>query len=312
MIYDLNKDFQEYMQSKVGGKRYQNNVRASSAGHLCKRKHFYDLTEPHEPPKVDLIPIFSDGLLHERDVEEKLRAMGYRVDSTQKEFRLENPLLSCHIDGMLSKDGGPEYPFDTKSINGYDFDKINCAEDLIFSKKDHQRNYPVQILTYMYATEKEYGLLIFKNKANGQIKQVVFSFDEHCKYLDATFKIIDQVYIDVKNKTPSERTDDRSLCAKCSWKNICLPDLLANGGIQFIDSEDLAQKLSRREELIESKDEYENLDSEIKEIVKQTGVGEKAVGDFLIQIKEVKTMRKKALTFTEEPSNYLKVSISKI
>jgi hypothetical protein len=42
--------------------------------------------------------------------------MGYEIEGNQREFRLENPLITMHIDGLLKKDSD-WLPFDSKSIN---------------------------------------------------------------------------------------------------------------------------------------------------------------------------------------------------
>jgi CRISPR/Cas system-associated exonuclease Cas4 (RecB family) len=251
-------------------------------------------------------------MLHEKDVEKKLREIGYEVEGLQKEFRLEKPLVTAHIDGMLRRDGGEWAPYDAKSVNPWDFDGLDSAEDFIHSKKVHQRNYPAQILLYMLATGCEHGCLILKNKQTGQIKDVWFDFNEHVGILDEALKRAERAYKAKDNKSPPNRTDDRSLCAKCDFKDICLPDLLANGGVEFINSDDLQQKLEKRETLKTAADEFNDLDEEIKKTLKETGTGEKAIGDFLITIKERVTTRKKPITFTEETTSYLTVNIGKI
>lgn len=311
MLPNIKEEFESFMKSKVGGPRLQNNLRASSLGFACDRHHYYSLTESKPSPDWKLQSIFREGNLHEKDVEGLIREMGFEVQGMQSDFRLENPLITARIDGELRKNS-PWYPFDTKTISPWGFDSINSAEDILFHKQTYVRNYATQILIYMLIKSAEFGCLIFKNKQTGELKDIWFSFEQHVSVLDESIKRAERVYKSVADKNPPERTTDRSLCAKCDFKDICLPDLLANGGIQFLDSDDLAAKLSRRESLIESKDEFEDLDAEIKETVKQTGVGEKAIGDFLINIKEVKTMRKKPITWTDEENSYLKVGITKI
>jgi hypothetical protein len=164
----------------------------------------------------------------------------------------------------------------------------------------------------MLANNAEYGCLILKNKQTGHLKEVWFSFEEHISILDEAIKRASRVYEAKEKSVPPERTDDRSLCSQCAFKDICIPDLLQNGGIQFLNSEDLKEKLERREELKILANEYSEIDDEIKNTIKQTGIGEKSIGDYLVQVKEINTIRKKALTWDEEKTSYLKVIIERI
>lgn len=311
-MYEIGKDFEQLMIKKCGGKKLQNNLRASSLGFACDRFHYLALTEYRDPVQPTLQSIFEEGNLHERDVESKLREMGYEVEGNQREFRLDKPLITMHIDGMIRKDGGAWCAYDAKSIASWSFDGINSAEDFIYSKKPHERNYPAQILLYMLATNAEHGCLILKNKQTGWLKDIWFDFDTHIGILDDVIKRAERIYAARDTKTPPERTQDRSLCDRCDFNSICMPDLLANGGISFLDSEDLATKLERRNELKELFDEYNDLDEEVKDTIKKTGVGEKAVGNFLAKVSEVHTTRKKPITWDEEKTSYLKVNITKL
>ena len=89
MIYNIKEDFETWMKSRVGGKTLQNNLRASSIGLACDRYHYYSLTEYRQPHSWTLQAIFDEGKIHEKDVEEKLRSMGYEVEGMQRQFRIE-------------------------------------------------------------------------------------------------------------------------------------------------------------------------------------------------------------------------------
>jgi len=312
MLPEIKKDFEKYMKGRVGGGRLQNALRASSIGFACDRYHYYSLTETKKSHNWELQSIFDEGNLHEKAIEKTLREMGYDINDKQKEFRLEDPLITMHIDGTLTNNFKNWYPFDSKSINPWDFQKLDSAEDFLYSKKPHQRNYATQILLYMDANNAEYGCLVLKDKQTGLLKDIWFSFEQHVSLIDEAIKRAQRVYKAKENKTPPERTEDRSLCSNCDFKDVCIPDLIANGGIGFLDSADLAYKLDKREELKASADQYAELDDEIKAVVKQTGVGEKVCGAYSLQVKEVTTTRKVPITYDEEQTTYLTVKINKI
>lgn len=312
MIYDIQSDFRNYIDGLRRHGSLQNNLRASSIGFECDRKHYYDLTERREAPSVELQSIFEEGKHLEKFTEKQLMEMGYELNDRQREHRLENPLITAHIEGQLRKGDGPWYPYDVKSCNPWDFTGLNSAEDFLLSKKPYQRNYATQILTYMLAVNAEYGCLILKNKQTGWIKDVWFSFEEHVSLIDDAIKRAQRVYEAHSAKQIPAYTTDRSLCSRCDWAKICLPDLVSNGGVEFLQSPELEEKLRDRDRLAEAAEQYEELDAEIKSIVKQTGTGEKAVGDWLLTVKERNTTKKVPITFREEKSSYLVVNIAKI
>lgn len=313
MLPSVREDFEAFMKSKTGGKRLQNNLRASSVGFACDRHHYYSLTEEKDAPSWKLQAIFSEGNLHEKDVEEKLRQMGYEVQGMQSDFRLQNPLISARIDGEFRKIGvGEFYPFDTKSISSWGFDDINSAEDVIHHKEAYFRNYATQILLYMFIKSKEYGCLIFKNKQTGELKDIWFSFEEHVSILDESLKRAERVYKAVAMKEPGKRTDDRSLCERCDFKAVCLPDLINDGGMKAIQSPELIAKLERREVLKTAAKEYDDVDTEVKKLIKTTGAGEKVCGPFLIQVKQYDVTRKVPLTWRDESTTSVRININKI
>lgn len=307
----IGKDYEALMREHIGGRRLQNNLRASSLGFACDRHHYYSLTEYRPVHDWRLQSTFEQGNVHEKDVEKYLREMGYEVQGMQSDFRLEKPLVTARIDGELRKNS-PWYPYDAKSCSPWTFDEINSAEDVIHNDLAYVRNYATQILLYMLLKSAEYGCLLFKNKLTGELKDIWFSFDQHVGILDESLKRADRVYKAVADKKPGERTEDRALCNKCDFKDICLPDLLADGGIAYLDSADLAYKLDRRFELEDAADEYAKLDKEIKDVVKQTGEGEKTCGDYMLQVKKIEATRKVPLTWTEEKNSYFRVNIAKI
>lgn len=310
----IKEDYQRLMESKIGGGRLQNALRASSIGTACDRFHYYSMTEKRPAHSWQLQSIFELGKVIERDAIKTLREMEYRIDSEQKEFRLEDPLITCHIEGLLQKESAkinkdPWFPFDIKSVASWMFDKLNSAEDFINSTKSYQRNYPVQLLAYMYATGYPNGCLVLVNKQSRIIKPVWFDFEQHSGLLDDSFKRAKRVYKAVKDKVPGERTTDRVLCERCDWKDICLPDLIANGGIGWLDSPELVEKLEERETLKNAADRYADLDEEVKNIVKQSGVGEKVCGNYLINITERNVTRKVPITWDEQKTSYEVVKI---
>lgn len=283
---NIKEKYLKLLASKIGGEKLQNNLRASSVGFPCDRKHFFDLTLPHPPHSVELQSIFDEGSVHEASVEKSLREMGFIVEGMQMDFRIDDPLITGRIDGKVGIPGGKMYAFDTKSISQWGFAEIDSAEDLIHSKKHWHKLYPIQIMTYMYMTNSDYGCLVFKNKQTGMLKDIWFNFNEHVAALDTTFKRAKRVYGNVKKKVEGEFCSDLELCSQCSWKETCLPDIIYKDGVKIIESPELIELLETREKTKDSHKEWGSADGRIKKMLKELPSGEKVAGDFVIQIKD--------------------------
>lgn len=293
-------------------KQYPQNVlRASSIGKPCDRFHYHSIKDwkersLHEPI---LQSIFDEGNLHEDDVIRQLKEVGFTIIEQQRSFQYEKPKITGHIDGILRWDGH-DFPFDVKSISSFDFPKINSAEDLLYSKKAHQREYMAQIQMYLLMSGNEVGCFILKNKQTGEIKPIWCQLD--VAFCEPILKRAERVYHALDKDTLPERTKESDLCHQCAFKHVCLPDLTYDSNLKQINSQELAATFERMDQLKPIVSEYKNLEEEVDEVKKQVGVGEFVCGDFLLRIKEFKKKNKVALTWTEEETTFLKKEIVKI
>jgi len=169
---DIEGAWKKYKRGRI--KQFpQNNLRASSVGHPCDRYHYYCIKNWRERPLHNevLQSIFDEGNLQERSVIQSLQEMGFEVINQQRSFQLDNPLITGHVDGIL-RWKEHDFPFDVKSISPHDFPKLVSAEDFLYSKKLHQRNYIAQLQIYLLITNNPIGCLITKNKLTGQPKVI--------------------------------------------------------------------------------------------------------------------------------------------
>lgn len=289
----------------------QNNLRASSMGNSCDRYHYHSIHDWKEKVLHDevLQSIFDEGNLHETDVMRELVEMGFQVVEQQRGFQLDKPLITGHIDGIL-RWKGHDFPFDVKSIAPYDFNKIESIEDLLYSKKAHQRNYPAQLQLYLLMTGNPVGCLIFKNKLTGELKAIWSQIDYD--YCEQILKRAERVYAALAKNEPPARINDFDACQKCSFAHICLPDLKAGEGVQAIDDIELQALLERREALVDAAKEYKTVDEDVKELVTRGGAGEKVCGQYFIRVTEHERTTKVPETWHEEVSKYLRTQIKKI
>lgn len=307
---DIHQIWREYKKSKIAAYP-QNTLRASTLGNPCDRFHFYSIKNWKERALHDEIlqSIFDEGNLHEEDVIRQLKAAGLEIVEQQRSFQHDRPLITGHIDGII-RWNGKSYPFDVKSISPFDYQKINCAEDLIFSKKIHQAQYPAQLQLYMLMMGADQGCFILKNKLTGEIKPIWMQIDYD--YCESLLKRAERVYAAIQADSAPERIDDSSKCTKCTFAHICLPDVQFEKSTMLMDDAELAGMLERRASLESAADEFEELDKSIKEVVKSTGDGERICGDFLLKIQSYNQKRKIPLTWEESESTVSKVQILKL
>jgi hypothetical protein len=152
---------------------------------------------------------------------------------------------------------------------------------MLKSKFSWIRKYPAQILLYMLMEGAEYGLMVFKNKTTGEKAQKLFRLEgELLEYAESILKKLEAVNAHVDEGTCPDAAliDDCRGCGFC--KTGCFPGADYGPGIDIMQDPDLEAKLDRHGELKPARDEYEELDKELKAGFK----GKSAViGNWLIE-----------------------------
>ena len=244
-----------------------NNFRASDIGD-CDRQMVYGVLNWRDKTLHDegLQAIFEAGNREEQAVKQRL---GYQLglefieQQTPFEIKHRSGDIIClgHIDGKILYN---DYaiPVEIKSMNENIFNSIRSIDD--FNKKPIHRKYLRQMQLYLYGNNMESGIFILSNFRQEKLIPVVLDYGE-CENI---LSRIEKNWQYVQNKNYPEKIDySESVCGRCGFAHICLPDV-ENKGAQFIDNIELEEKLNRREELKELKSEYEIIDEEIKETFK--------------------------------------------
>ena len=307
---EIEKVWKEYKSKRI--KQFpQNNLRASSVGNTCKRYHYMSIKNWREKPIHDymLQSIFDEGNYHETLVIQELQNMGFEIMHQQRPIQIDKPLITGHIDGIL-RHNEIDYPFDVKTMSPWAFDSVNSAEDLMFSKKVYQRQYPAQLQLYLLMSGNEHGCFIMKNKVTGELKAIWMQIDYD--YLEPILKRAEAVYEDLKNETPSDRCNDFDLCNNCDFRHICLPDIKNDPNVFVMDDMELAGMLDRREELKENRDEFEKIDKIIKGQAVIGGFGDKLCGDYMLKVQEFIRKTKVPIDFTIKETPYFRTKIIKL
>lgn len=309
-VPDIEAAWKEYKKKKIRVKP-QNNLRSSSIGNPCDRFHYHSIKDWRHRPLHDEIrqSIFDEGELHEKDAIITMMNLGYQIVEHQREFQIDKPLITGHIDGILRWEG-VDYPFDIKSMDRVIYNKIKSIEDLLYSKSLYQRQYAGQLQMYLLMNAEEIGCFILKNKSTGQLKPLWMEIDYD--YCEKILKRAERVYEALSKQTPPERYPDFSICSKCDFRELCLPDLKTGDGVRVLDDMEMASLLERRDQLKEVAEEYSELDDQIKEHFKVFGTGESICGDYVVKVSEVNTTKKVPLTWNEVKSSYFKTQIVRV
>ena len=282
-IPNLVKKFEDYIESKIQVWPQKIN-RASSAGHPCSRHLVYCRLNGDEKLKHDvgLELVFREGNHQEKAFIRDFMDAGIFIEESQRSFEWKDYELTGKIDGIL-KCGDKKYPVEFKSSAPANFEKINSQDDLKNSFTYYLKGYFDQIQLYLLMNNCDEGIIFFKNKVNGRIKQINITLDY--EYSERILKKLELVNKCVKEKTYPERVEDRRPCASCAFRHICLPDE-TSASIQIEDSVELLDTLEQREKLKEAAKLYEELDEKAKSICKVKEDGAYLVGgDFQVKVK---------------------------
>src|SRR5690606_30256677 len=202
--------------------------RASSAGHPCERDLVYSRTRWSERQPHDAVTqlVFDGGNTIEDMAIRQLRDAGFTVLEQQRSLEWPEYQLTGHIDGLLVADG-EAHPFDVKSVNPNDWQRLNTMDDFLSSPRHWVRGWPAQLLLYLLMREMERGFLYLVNKMTFEPKVVWFDLNESraLDLAEQTLQKLERVNRHVAEGTVPEPIDEPDTCSRCPFYHICLPDL---------------------------------------------------------------------------------------
>lgn len=264
--------------------------RASAIGDPCIRSLVYSRLrwEDQELYSVESQMIFDEGNNQEPIVVRDMMKIGIDVLEQQRDFNDETTQITGHIDGVLKFPGNDYlFPAEIKSCSPHIFDSLQgfgkfdymeAMETLGADGKPWLLKYPAQLHLYMYFKGKEWGLAIFKNKSTGQHKVFIVRLD--MDLVDEIFKKaikINEIVKKYKDQPEDKRSDDffesiipekikdRTICSKCNFKTVCLPDIDFGAPIKIEDDPLFEEKLDRYFEIEKDGKEYAKLNKVLTE-----------------------------------------------
>lgn len=261
-----------------------NNLRASNLGHPCERYLFllikhWDEQKPHD---VGLQNIFDLGNTLEEHTINNIKEAGFEiVTPTVRSWKVDvkGGIITGREDIRLKDENGELIPVEIKGLSPFEWDKLNCVDDFLKSKRAYIQGYPAQLYIYMLKFGKEHGFFALTNKLTGETKFIDVPFDYD--YGEKLLSKAERVYAALNADITPEACDDISICENCSLSHICGLQRRIPADIDIDD--ELDALINRKQELAEAKKEYEDIDKQIKAKV---GEREKVItGQYVIERK---------------------------
>jgi CRISPR/Cas system-associated exonuclease Cas4 (RecB family) len=279
---DIVKEVYEAKQKDIKNYPCTSN-RASEIGHPCLRYLVYNRTNWADKtmPSVELQFIFDGGnMIHQLARKQLENLSTIQLVENEASFEWKEYQITGRLDGKITKDYKTRYPIEVKGISHWDWQKINCMEDMLYSDKPWLKKYPAQLMIYMLQNNAEYGLFYLISKMTFAPKAIWMHLSDGSEYefAESLLKKAELVNKHVKENTLPDRTDDFDICSKCPFSHICLPDLSKNA-VRFNDTV-LLENLTILDQNKEAKNQYEKADEVVKEMVK--GKTNFMCGDFYV------------------------------
>ncbi len=244
---------------------YQRKNSILSDVHDCERYMTHAVLDWDKRPAhdADLQARFDAGNIWEKQVVIELLGMGFEFQASQLPVTIKNragdTIATGKIDGLISWDGR-KIPVEIKTMVLHVFDQIKSVED--FQKKPWLRKYTRQLMLYMYGQGQEFGLFLITNGL-GSWKLLPLTLDlGECEQL---LQRLERVHDAIQRKEYLNRIPyDPSVCGRCPFAVLCLPDII-NKPPEQIDNPELEADLARHEELKPLSTEYARLHERFKE-----------------------------------------------
>lgn len=289
----------------------------SKLGHPCERQAVHNRIDWDKKSRhsVNSEMVFNGGRVLEKHVARVyLQKAGYdiveedRPIDTEASGMLRKLQISGKLDFVIRKTGTKtEYPVEVKSINQWDFEKINSVEDMTLSSKIWQRGYPAQLQLYLIGKNAETGLFLLINKATYEPKVIWCQLDY--QYVENLLQKAARVNKHLEANTYPERIPyDDKICGRCEFAHVCLENYV-RAEAQIVTDQHIEDKLDEMEMLkVKAKpmnDRIEELKEELKK--RFDGVEKAIVGRWMVI---GRLMSRKG--FTVEPKEYWQPSYKKI
>lgn len=242
--------------------------RASELGHPCERYLVHSRLDWEKKilPSVETQFVFDMGNIIEKLAKDELEKAGFEIVEQHRPYEWRGYCITGYIDFMVKDKNGFVFPIEVKGLQNHDWDKLNCIEDFLQSKKLWIQKYPAQLTLYMLLSNKEYGAFYIKSKQSLKPKHIWVNLDY--TFAEELLQKAKRINEYVKTKTYPERIPyDQSMCGNCPFSALCLQDVI-NQPAEFIDNQELNDTLDRIAEIKPISKEYDELYDKVKNVTK--------------------------------------------
>jgi hypothetical protein len=316
-VEDLCKEIAERRRTKYANrtKPYPRNNPIASDISDCVRETVLGITQWKERPDFPIAAV--ERMERGNQIEDltlrELMELGYSVRVDRQPFELRDKkgrLISRGRVDAFIKVGRKEYPLECKSMNPNIYSRIDTQED--FDSYSFFRKYPRQLQSYLLANNFEEGFwLIDDCMGHWKLIPCRLDYDRAEKILKHTEQAVEHI---AAGTLPGYHTDP-SYCLKCwAFKRVCTPPFFSGEGMKAINDPELADKLKRRAELDAAASEYDRLDKDVKETLKEAMKPTDVfiIGDFMITAEEKERRYKAQPAKPAHTTTFLGLEIEKI
>jgi len=276
--------------------------RSSSIGWPCpsgERFLVLQRTVAGKDASPELQMIFEEGTAQEEPIAESLRQDGWEVwrpevvDLVWPKYQISGRIDKlCRIPEAVALEAGRDpaqvYILEIKTMSPYAYPRLTSWHELLRAKYAYHRCYPAQMASYLWLEERSHGIMVVKNKTSAQKRFLFMGMDEWSWLAEESIQRATRVNQHLADGTmPPVTGYDAEICPKCSRLAQCLPGERPIGA-DVILSDEMAERLARREELDPLRKEFAALDDSIKASVKQLAgksAGTWLCEDWVLQVK---------------------------
>lgn len=286
--------------------------RASAIGGPCVRQLVYKRIawDKAERGTIERQLVFDEGHHHEKRVMLDLMEMGVEIIEQQVAGKDEQTGITYHLDAIVLCDG-EKYPLEIKSCAPHIFQALErydsetgyqIAMEEIGRFYPWLKKYPAQTMIYCFGKALEKGIIIFKNKSNGRLKQFTIHLDldylseifEKAKVVNGYVEKIEAIKgfkADLEDpekadKMLPKRISDTDECKYCDHSHLCLPNIDFGAPLKIEDDPGFENDLDNLHLFEQAAKHYNKLHDKIKAQCKN--IANKIVGKYHITGKENK------------------------
>lgn len=272
----------------------------TTLAHECRAYAYWNRTVPGDQRRdfsPELKMIFSEGNDQARIVKRDLQDAGFTISDQESQMSWPKYQIYGRKDFQIWREGFREkIHVEVKSASRFTYSAINKVEDLLNDRKPWLKKWYKQTALYMVLQGVEKYWMLLKSKEMGAIKIIEFAMND--QILNTANEMINKaewvnklIQIGEVPKT-EDKISDADYCSECEFYHACLPDLAFMGGAVILDEAaigEMEQQLDRRAELAPLRKEYEDLDEELKDVIKSMaseGASRIVIGKWIAQIRE--------------------------